>query len=261
MMYDQDADGPFYWHREPYRTNPIRKYSRLLQLVFMSMLMTVMLIWLIVAAAGASSVRPGCGYTIMPGDTLTGIGNRYSVPVDVLVEVNDIKDPDVIYAGHTIDRCAAAVTDGRRPALSTPPELPGHAQAWAQAVRDMRPDWATDDDVRFMVAIAGPESGFGRWLWNPGDANNSFTGSYGVVQIRILREPDDYDWFRNREWLEQSYDNQAEAAWIVYGRQGKGAWGPWTRKLHTDCGTVPQRWQQSCVEWWNIAEQALNRTH
>lgn len=38
-------------------------------------------------------------YTIMPGDTLTKISNRFGVSVGQLVSDNAIKDPDLIYAG------------------------------------------------------------------------------------------------------------------------------------------------------------------
>ncbi len=41
-------------------------------------------------------------YTIQSGDTLTAIGRKYNVSVNDLVAWNNIKNPDLIYAGDTL---------------------------------------------------------------------------------------------------------------------------------------------------------------
>lgn len=41
-------------------------------------------------------------YTIQPGDTLSGIAQRYGTTVSALASLNGISDPDLIYAGNTI---------------------------------------------------------------------------------------------------------------------------------------------------------------
>ena len=41
-------------------------------------------------------------YTIRYGDTLTSIANKYGVTVQQLVELNDIANPNIIYAGERI---------------------------------------------------------------------------------------------------------------------------------------------------------------
>ena len=41
-------------------------------------------------------------YTIQSGDTLTAIGRNYNESVNDLVAWNNIKNPDLIYAGDTL---------------------------------------------------------------------------------------------------------------------------------------------------------------
>ena len=41
-------------------------------------------------------------YTIKKGDTLSGIAQTYGTTVETLVHINNIQDPDKIYAGDTI---------------------------------------------------------------------------------------------------------------------------------------------------------------
>ena len=44
----------------------------------------------------------GAGYTVRPGDTLSGIAARYGVSVSALARANNIADPDFIIAGRTL---------------------------------------------------------------------------------------------------------------------------------------------------------------
>ena len=41
-------------------------------------------------------------YTIQPGDTLTSISEKYDVPIRCIVELNDITNPNLIYAGERL---------------------------------------------------------------------------------------------------------------------------------------------------------------
>ena len=54
---------------------------------------------------GAPSPAPSpdyITYVIQPGDTLSGIAQRYGTTVSALSSLNGISDPDLIYAGNTI---------------------------------------------------------------------------------------------------------------------------------------------------------------
>lgn len=54
------------------------------------------------------------GYTVQPGDTLSGIAQRLGVSVRALASVNDIADPDLVVTGSTLEVPAggAASTGG-----------------------------------------------------------------------------------------------------------------------------------------------------
>lgn len=54
---------------------------------------------------GGGASMPGkqkIGYTVRKGDTLIAIANRWGVSVLDLVSWNDIRNPDLIYAGQTL---------------------------------------------------------------------------------------------------------------------------------------------------------------
>ena len=40
-------------------------------------------------------------YTVVPGDTLSGIAKRHGVPLSVIIELNQIQNPDLIHPGQT----------------------------------------------------------------------------------------------------------------------------------------------------------------
>jgi LysM repeat protein len=42
-------------------------------------------------------------YIVQPGDTLSGIAARFETPSNELVKINNIKDPNLIYAGQTLN--------------------------------------------------------------------------------------------------------------------------------------------------------------
>ncbi len=64
---------------------------------------------MVLSACGGSTRRAdeapelvGVWYTIEPGDTVASIARRYSVPVDDIVELNDLNDPDRIEPGQAL---------------------------------------------------------------------------------------------------------------------------------------------------------------
>ena len=215
--------------------------------------------------ASANDQDP-CVHGIVWGETLTSIADNYGTTVADIVALNNLTNPDLIIAGTPLHVCASL---GNGPRLLQSPEeapappalaaveLPGQAQAWARAVKDTRPDWATDQHELFLVAVAKYESSWGVHLWNPRDAGwengVQYIGSYGVVQIRVRA---DGHGVRNRPWLEQSLGNQATAAWQIFGdRYLHGvnpyrAWGPanWTRR-----GTVPPKLPPSPDDCWSAS--------
>lgn len=57
------------------------------------------------AQTSGGAARPGrqkIGYTVKRGDTLIKIANYWGVSVMDLVSWNDIRNPDLIYAGQTL---------------------------------------------------------------------------------------------------------------------------------------------------------------
>ncbi len=54
-------------------------------------------------AKGSSKLETNCNwYTVVPGDTLSGISAQYEVSVDTLATVNQISDPNLIFAGQVL---------------------------------------------------------------------------------------------------------------------------------------------------------------
>ena len=52
--------------------------------------------------SGGAYSGPCFRYTIQTGDCLSKIAERYHTSVKTLVELNNISNPDLIYAGHTL---------------------------------------------------------------------------------------------------------------------------------------------------------------
>ena len=55
-----------------------------------------------VSGGSSETRRQKIGYTVKRGDNLIKIANLYGVSVMDLVSWNDIKNPDLIYAGQTL---------------------------------------------------------------------------------------------------------------------------------------------------------------
>ncbi|HEY0753099.1 MAG TPA: LysM peptidoglycan-binding domain-containing protein [Ktedonobacteraceae bacterium] len=49
-----------------------------------------------------AAARSSSSYTIVSGDTLSGIGSKFGVSVASLIAANNIANPDMIYAGQTL---------------------------------------------------------------------------------------------------------------------------------------------------------------
>jgi spore germination protein YaaH len=50
-----------------------------------------------------STTRPQRFYEIQEGDTLTGIADRFGVPIKAIMRLNAIRDQNAIYAGQLIE--------------------------------------------------------------------------------------------------------------------------------------------------------------
>ena len=67
---------------------------------------------------------------VRPGDTLTGISKRHGIPIAELAEINDLSDPNRIFAGQRLrlrsERPAARASGPTRPAPSAAPTERSH---------------------------------------------------------------------------------------------------------------------------------------
>jgi beta-lactamase class A len=81
----------------------------------------VAIIVAIVSAQSFASAREGlASYLIQPGDTLTAIAVNTGVPLDKLVLLNGIKDPDLIIAGQSLSLVGSSSTTGITDAAGGP---------------------------------------------------------------------------------------------------------------------------------------------
>ena len=226
---------------------------------------------LLTSAAQAATWQPrsGCSHTVVKGDTLNGLEKRYDVSKsDMMDNTPWIRRADLIILGKKIDVCESPA-DG--PRLVNPGN---NVEEWAEAVLNTKPDWAKSSHVLFLVAIGGPESGWDRTALNDRSTDKGWSngvyydGSFGVIQIRIRRDPPKtgLESVRNRWWLSQDLDNQAEAGWRILKAQGRDAWGPhkpWRGTAaimpgtgYNDCvhSSVPN----TCRGYWTAAADAIN---
>jgi len=72
---------------------PVRMFSLILLLSFLAIPLA-----LPAEAAGTCTVR----YTVVSGDTLSGIADSYKVTVDAIVQLNDLSEPLVITVGQSL---------------------------------------------------------------------------------------------------------------------------------------------------------------
>lgn len=242
--------------------------------IIVAFIVAVLALGVGVVGAESWSPREGCAHRVVKNDTMYGLSQRYGVDMEtIMMNTPLIEHRDHIERGWLLDVCPGGLST-QTAATIRPTGLEGRVLSWAEDVIETRPTWATDHDVRFMIAVAGPESQFchPRWSLNRGDANPPVWGpSTGCVQVRtflraaeLRAEP-----HRDRQWLETDQRNVAEAAWIIHGQpgtrgaQGKTAWGPARHapgigvKLPPsgDCRNAHDPVQ--CRQWWQIADAAI----
>lgn len=236
----------------------LRRWQRACLLIGGAVILATVLSVVGARALGASDE---CQYTVQPNDWLSRIATDHGFDSwQALWAMNpQVADPNRIYPGDRLIVCEAGTPSQ---AVTSPVLVPRHAQAWADHVVSTRPEWADRGDVMFLVAVSQFESTWCENLWNGRDAGwengTEYLGSYGCVQIRVTASGRPAH--RNVERLRGNMAAQAEAAWTVAslrrdaGRSWRSAWGPWQRKLATDCTTVPSRWRDDCAHAWFIAD-------
>jgi N-acetylmuramoyl-L-alanine amidase len=72
-----------------------------------------------VAAIAALALAATAGYTVRPGDTLSGIAVQHSVTTSALAQANGITDPDRIVAGRTLTIPTGASASSSRSGVTT----------------------------------------------------------------------------------------------------------------------------------------------
>lgn len=145
-------------------------------------------------------------YTIVYGDTLSGIGSRFGVSVADLAAANGIADPNVIYAGQTI-----VIPDGNSSGGSNGGQLSGSYSDMIHQVFGAYGDQA--------VRVAMCESSM-----NP-NAYNGILGAAGLFQIIPST-------FASTSYAGQSVYDPAvniKAAHEIFVRDGH-SWSEWACK-------------------------------
>lgn len=144
------------------------------------------------AGSGGSAAAATSGYTVRPGDTLSGIAVRLGVGTSALAEANGIADPDRLVAGRILrvpgGGTAAAAAPAASPSL--PSGLPARLRANPErlAYIPIFERWAATYGVPvdLLMAMTWLESG-----WQQGRVSS--TGAVGVGQIM----PDTTAWMRD----------------------------------------------------------------
>lgn len=67
-----------------------------------ALLLTALVVALLTTTSTSYAARIATSYTVVSGDTLSGIASRYGVSVSALASANGIANPNVIYVGQTI---------------------------------------------------------------------------------------------------------------------------------------------------------------
>jgi LysM repeat protein len=134
------------------------------------------------APESASPASTGGGYTVAPGDTLSGIAARYGTTVDQLASANGLDPAGLLLAGATISLSGAPVSSSEPVSVSVP--SPPDSSSGGP---DPTPEQVSASDVGAIAqqngvsaslaeAIGYQESGFNNDLV-------SSTGAIGVMQI------------------------------------------------------------------------------
>jgi LysM repeat protein len=118
-------------------------------------------------ASEAHAATAGRSYTIVSGDTLSGIAHKFGVSLASLVAANHIADPNLIYTGNTL-----IIPDGGSPSAPVPPTSQPPHGSYADMIREVFGPYGDG-----AVHVAMCESGL-----NP-NAYNGVLGAAGLFQI------------------------------------------------------------------------------
>ena len=165
------------------------------------------------AAAGTGGPPPLGGYTVQPGDTLTGIAASAGVPAGAVAAMNGISPDAHVIAGTALKLPAgSAPTAGPQPEptripQSGPQPTPGHANASEISQTAVEHGVAGD----LASAVAWQESGFNNAAVSPANAR-------GVMQIM----PGTWDWVQQNlatSQLDPNSPHDNVHAGVLYLRQ------------------------------------------
>lgn len=149
------------------------------------------------AIAPAAISTTGAGYTVRPGDTLSGIAARYGVTTASLRALNGVSNPNRLLAG---TRLALPAGSGATSSLAIS----------SSKARSLIVEYAQEYNVApsFALGIAWQESGFNQ-------AMVSSTGAAGVMQIEPATR-DHVSWLLGRSFnIYDLRDNvQAGVYWL-----------------------------------------------
>lgn len=120
-----------------------------------------------VTANEAHAATTGRNYTIVSGDTLSGIASKFGISVSSLVAANHIADPNLIYAGNTL-----IIPQGGSPSAPVPQTSQPLHGSYADMIREV---FGSYGDGAVHVAMC--ESSM-----NP-NAYNGVLGAAGLFQI------------------------------------------------------------------------------
>ena len=157
----------------------------------------------------AHAATAGRSYTIVRGDTLSGIARTFGVSISSLVAANHIADPNLIYAGNTL-----IIPDGGSPHAPAPQPSQSLHGSYADMIREV---FGSYGDGAVHVAMC--ESGL-----NP-NAYNGVLGAAGIFQIIPGT-------FASTSYRDQSVYNpiaNIKAAHEIFVRDGY-SWREWTCK-------------------------------
>ena len=165
------------------------------------------------AAAGTGGPPPLGGYTVQPGDTLTGIAARAGVPAGAVAAMNGLAPDAQVIAGTALKLPAgSAPTAGPQPEptripQSGPQPTPGHSNS--SEIGQLAVQHGVAGDL--ASAVAWQESGFNNAAVSPANAR-------GVMQIM----PGTWDWVQQNlatSQLDPNSPHDNVHAGVMYLRQ------------------------------------------
>ena len=175
-------------------------------------------------APALASAQENVTYTVKPGDTLSGIAEKYNTTVEKLAEKNKIKDIHLIYVDQVL------VIDGQAPVAQTTTEAPVaeiektpavaetaveetyEAPAPAAAESYSAPA-ATESYSAPAATVSGSEAEAKEWI-----AQKESGGSYTATNGRYIGRYQLTDSYLNGDYSAENQERVADA--YVSGRYG-----------------------------------------